>query len=1049
MLCFNYRMQKKFLDYLFSNKLTAILFLAFPIAMGIGTFLESFYSTTAAKIWIYNARWFELIMFLLMLNFFGNIIKYRLLKKDKWAVLLIHISLILIILGAFITRYFGYEGVMPIREGDQSNKIISEKTYLTVLVDGKVNGLIKRKKLINDVLFSEHTSNSLKWDQDFNKKKFTINYVNYIENAVEGLILDPKGDRFLKIVEASDGNRNEHFVKEGDVSSIKNILFTLNNPIEGAINIRSELGLYYIESPFSGTYTRMVDQYTGNFFEDDEQELEFRSLYSIPNFQFVIPDPPLRGNLGVIKSADEQSKKQDALFLSVTSEGETKDVTVFGGKGLVYDPINLKVGGLDFYISYGSIFLDLPFTVKLNDFVANKYPGTEKSYSSFESKVSVIDQSKSFDYNIYMNNILDYRGFRFFQASFDPDEKGTVLSVNHDLAGTTITYIGYILLYLSMCGIFFIGRTRFKTLSKSLSKLSKKKFTLFLFFSFLYTGNSQINHENSQNSKINFDSLIKVTAFPDDQANKFGSLVIQDLGGRMKPANTFSSELLRKVSKRDVFNGLSSDQVLLSITNNPSLWYNVPIIYLKRGNDSIRRIAGINEKDKYAPLVSFFDSQGNYKISKQLEDAYRTQTPNQFQKDFIELDRRVNLLYSALEGKVLRIFPVPNDSSNKWVSFPEIDQENFIGTDSLYVKNVLPLYFQALRLGKINGDFSQSDDLIESLKGFQKKHGSQVLPSISKINAEIQYNKYDIFKKLFSYYLYSGLLLFIVLIFQIFKKNKYLNYLKNILIGTIVFLFSLHTFGLFFRAFISGHAPWSDAYESMIYVSWATLFFGLVFGRKSSLTISATTFVSSMILMIAHWNWMDPSIANLQPVLNSYWLMIHVAVIVASYGPFTISMILGIISLFLIILLNKKNKIRIKHKIQELTIVNELSITIGLIMLTIGNFLGGMWANESWGRYWGWDPKETWALISIMVYAFVIHMRLVPGLGGKWLFNLMSIIAYSSILMTYFGVNFYLVGLHSYASGDKIITPNFVYYSILFVMVLGSLSKYFYNKHYN
>ena len=437
----------------------------------------------------------------------------------------------------------------------------------------------------------------------------------------------------------------------------------------------------------------------------------------------------------------------------------------------------------------------------------------------------------------------------------------------------------------------------------------------------------------------------------------------------------------------------------------------------------------------------------NIEIDKKTFKKYKAN--NQFQKDFIELDRRVNLLYSALEGKVLRIFPVPNDSSNKWVSFPEIDQENFIGTDSLYVKNVLPLYFQALRLGKINGDFSQSDDLIESLKGFQKKHGSQVLPSISKINAEIQYNKYDIFKKLFSYYLYSGLLLFIVLIFQIFKKNKYLNYLKNILIGTIVFLFSLHTFGLFFRAFISGHAPWSDAYESMIYVSWATLFFGLVFGRKSSLTISATTFVSSMILMIAHWNWMDPSIANLQPVLNSYWLMIHVAVIVASYGPFTISMILGIISLFLIILLNKKNKIRIKHKIQELTIVNELSITIGLIMLTIGNFLGGMWANESWGRYWGWDPKETWALISIMVYAFVIHMRLVPGLGGKWLFNLMSIIAYSSILMTYFGVNFYLVGLHSYASGDKIITPNFVYYSILFVMVLGSLSKYFYNKNYN
>ena len=1042
-------MQKKFLSYLFSNKLTAVLFIAFPVAMAVGTFLESFYSTTAAKIWVYNARWFELIMFLLMLNFFGNIFKYRLLKKDKWAVLLIHLSLILIILGAFITRYFGYEGVVSIREGDQTNKIISEKTYLTVLVDGEINGSIKRKKLDSEVLFSEHTSNYFKWDQYFNNKKFTISYLNYIENAVEGLILDPNGDRYLKVVEASDGNRNEHYIKEGEVSNIKNILFTLNNPIEGAINIRSELGLYYINSPFSGTYTRMVDQYSDVFDQNVEQELKLRSLYSIPNFQFVIPDPPLRGNLGVIKSADEQITKQDALFLSITSEGETKKINLIGGKGLVNDPVGLKVGGLDFYLSYGSKLIDLPFSIKLNDFIANKYPGTEKSFSSFKSKVSVTDQSESFDYDIYMNNILDYKGFRFFQASFDPDEKGTILSVNHDLIGTTVTYIGYILLYISMCGIFFIGRTRFKTLSKTLSKLSQKTFTLILFFAFFYNGNSQINKENLQTQKIDFDSLIKVTAFPDEQADKFGSLIIQDLGGRMKPANTFSSELLRKVSKRDQFNGLSSDQVLLSITNNPSIWYNVPIIYLKRGNDSIRTIAGINENDKYAPLVSFFDRQGNYKIASQLENAYRTQTPNQFQKDFIELDRRVNLLYSALEGKVLRIFPVPNDSLNKWVSFPEIDNVNFIGNDSLYVKNVLPLYFQALRLGKTNGDFSQSDELIESLKGFQRKYGSEVLPSTSKINAEILYNKYDIFKKLFSYYLYSGLLLFVVLIIRILRQNKYLDFIKNALIGIIIFLFSLHTFGLIFRGFISGHAPWSDGYESMIYVAWATLFFGLVFGRKSSLTISATTFVSSMILMIAHWNWMDPSIANLQPVLNSYWLMIHVAVIVASYGPFSISMIIGIISLLLIIILNNKNRTRVKAKIQELTIVNELSITIGLIMLTIGNFLGGMWANESWGRYWGWDPKETWALISIMVYAFVIHMRLIPGLRGKWLFNLMSIIAYSSILMTYFGVNFYLVGLHSYASGDKIITPNFVYYSIIFVIILGSISRYFYKKNYS
>ena len=234
----------------------------------------------------------------------------------------------------------------------------------------------------------------------------------------------------------------------------------------------------------------------------------------------------------------------------------------------------------------------------------------------------------------------------------------------------------------------------------------------------------------------------------------------------------------------------------------------------------------------------------------------------------------------------------------------------------------------------------------------------------------------------------------------------------------------------------------------MIYVAWATLFFGIVFGRKSKLTLASTAFVASMILMIAHWNWMDPQIANLQPVLDSYWLMIHVAVIVGSYGPFALGMIIGVVALLLMLFAKTKTAAKIKLHVKELTIVNELALTVGLIMLTIGNFLGGMWANESWGRYWGWDPKETWALISIMVYAFIIHMRLIPGLRGPWLFNLMSIVGFASIMMTYFGVNFYLVGLHSYASGDKIITPNFVYYSVAFVVLLGSVSYFRYKKLY-
>ena len=1040
-------MKKQLFKYLFSTRLTAVLFIFYPTAMAFGTFIESWYSTDTAKIWIYNARWFELIMVFMAINFFGNIFKYRLLRKEKWATLMIHLSFLLILLGAFVTRYIGYEGMMPIREGATENQFLTEKTYLTVYVDGEINEEPRRKKLESDLLLSEHVNNDFSWNNDFNGQDFSISFVDFMENATEGLVIDESGERYLKIVEAGDGNRHDHYLKEGEIANIHNILFTLNKFQAGAINIRLDAGLYFITSPFEGEYMRMADQFKGTLKADLESPLQLRSLYTLPNFQFVIPEPALRGKFDIVKAENQSNAIQNALRLEVSSQGEVESVTLLGGKGTSNDPKQITVAGLDFNLKFGSLSRELPFGITLNDFIAEKYPGTEKSYSSFMSKVTVVDKSP-FDYEVFMNHVLDHKGYRFFQASFNPDEKGTILSVNHDQWGTWITYTGYMLLYLSMIGIFFIGKTRFKDLSNSLDKinLKKKALTVGLILLGLSVFSVQAQDDaHGQKSAIDFDSIILVDAFSVTHAAKFGKLIIQDAGGRMKPANTFSSELLRKVSKSDTYKDLNSDQVLLSIMNNPAVWYNVPMIFLKRGNDSLRKLTGQTIKSKYAPLLSFFDNQGNYKLASQLEGAYREAVPNQFQKDFIELDRRVNLLYSALEGKIMRIFPLPNDENNKWVSFPELKEANFTGKDSLYVRNILPLYFQSLRLAQQDKDYTQAESLLESIYGFQKKFGSDVLPSEDRVEAEISYNKYDIFKKLYSWYIYAGTLFFVLLLIQIFKSNKIISVVVNGFKVLMVLLFVMHTGGLIARWYISGHAPWSDAYESMIYVAWATQFFGLAFGRKSALTMASTAFVAGMILMIAHWNWMDPAIANLVPVLDSYWLMIHVAVIVGSYGPFALSMIIGLVSLMLMLLVTKKNKEKIKLQIKELTIINELALTVGLIMLTIGNFLGGMWANESWGRYWGWDPKETWALISIMVYAFVIHMRLVPGLRGAWIFNLMSVVAFASILMTYFGVNFYLVGLHSYASGDKIITPSFIYYAIVIISILG-IASYFKSK---
>ena len=1045
-------MIKKIFSILFSTRLMAILFLSFAIAMGAGTFIESKYNTDTAKIWVYNAWWFEAIMVFFMINFIGNIKRYQLLKKEKWATLLLHLAFVFILLGAFVTRYISYEGMMPIREGAAENQVFSDKTFLTVFVDGEYKGEMKRRVFEKQLLLSPVTNNNFSISDKFADTEFKVEYKNFILGAKEVIKPDPKGILYFKIVEAGDGGRHEHLLKEGEIQNIHNVLFSLNKYTEGAININISGDTSTIQTPFEGNYMRMADKLQGKVTIGAAQPLMMRSLYTIGEMRFVFPDPAVKGVIGYDSKNDFKEKNhEDALVLNVSADGQQKEVTILGSKGKIGESKTVKIGNIEYTVFYGSKAYVLPFKIKLNDFIAKKYPGTEKSYSSFESQVTVQDSTKSFDARIFMNNVLDYKQFRFFQSSFDPDEKGTVLSVNHDFWGTAITYSGYFMLFFAMMSIMFTKYSRFADLKRKLEVVKAKKAKLLtilvLLLSFNGFAQGHDDHQHETPSEKQIDSLLNKYKVPEDHAAKFGRLIIQDAGGRMKPVNTFSSELLRKVSHMESYKGMNSDQVLLSMTQYAKLWIEVPLIYIKAGNDSIRKIIGVDKEAQYAPFISFFDEKGNYKLSPYLDDAFKNANPNQFEKDFIETDKKVNLMESALSGRILKIFPIPNHENNKWISYLELNESGMKGMDSTYTKSVLPLYFGTLTNAADTKNYKTANELLESINGFQKKFGAKVRPSEEKISLEILYNKSDIFKNLFMAYFTIGCLMLIFTILNIIFEKKILRITINSFHVIIGILFGLHTIGLIARWFISGHAPWSNAYESIIYVAWATMFFGLAFDRKSKLTVAASAFVTSMILFAAFMNWIDPEIANLQPVLNSYWLMIHVAVIVASYGPFALGMILGAVSLLLILCTNEKNKAKMDLNIQEITYINEMALTIGLIMLTIGNFLGGQWANESWGRYWGWDPKETWALISIMVYAFVIHARFVPSLRGKWFFNLMSMFAFVSILFTYYGVNFHLVGLHSYASGEAK-SLSWIWISLGAIALFGAISYPKYRKYY-
>jgi cytochrome c-type biogenesis protein CcsB len=404
----------------------------------------------------------------------------------------------------------------------------------------------------------------------------------------------------------------------------------------------------------------------------------------------------------------------------------------------------------------------------------------------------------------------------------------------------------------------------------------------------------------------------------------------------------------------------------------------------------------------------------------------------------MKVDERLNICYMIYTGEMLNIIPNPKDPKARWFN-PTDRPEGLSYEDSLMVTSIIPQYLNSIK----KGNYKTASELLEGLKTYQKKFGAAIMPPEKKIKAEILYNKLQIFDRLAMVYGLLGFIMIILLFIQIFKERKFINIAVKILLWITIAGFLLQTFGLGLRWYIAGHAPWSDGYESMVYIGWVTMLAGLLFSKRSLMTVAATTILTSIILMVAHLSWMDPEITNLVPVLKSYWLTIHVSVITASYGFLALGMLLGFINLILMILTGEKNLERMNKRITELTIINERTLIIGLYLLTIGTFLGGVWANESWGRYWGWDPKETWALISVLVYTFIVHMRFIPGLKSRFAFNFASLIGYFSILMTFFGVNYYLSGLHSYAKGDPAPIPQFVYYTIGIIIAIAVAA---YNK---
>lgn len=877
-----------------------ILLSVYALLLAAATFIESRYGSSAARTIVYNNMLFYLLQLVLIGNFIGVSLKTHLWKHRKYGALVFHWAFVVVLAGALITRIWGYEGIVHIREGEQTSQMITHQNYISGTVQYEGHSVNFEFPVDVNPLFTAPFSETV-----------------YLDGKKVGIYLDK--------------------VKYSSVQGTNHLL---------------EISL---------------------------------------------------------KSGDNE-----------------RSVSLSGKDYQRGESVSVQLGDVNISVAYGAVFKTLPFEIRLKDFRLVRYPGSH-SPSSFESDLVLISGKKNREEKIYMNKVLYEQNYRLYQSLYDTDELGTVLSVNNDTFGTAVTYTGYGMLLLGMILIFMHKDSRFRILNRQLSALagSKKIIVLFCLFAVSVSVPAQ---------EITIGDLRKSVP-PVSIADQWGQLQVQNPSGRIEPVDTYTASLLRKVYRKDSFHGLTSEQVVLGFIFDAGYWNRVPVI--RQTNSELHRLLGTSGKE--IAFYDLFDDKGAYKLAELVEKIYMkpAASRSRLEKYILKLDEKVNILYALQQGKMFALFPRPEDKEGKWVSAGD-DLTAFSGKDSLFVSKIMLWYSDELIRSRVNGDWKTPSDIVGMIDVYQKARTQVPVLTSRQLKTELFYNKANLFFVSAIGYLLAGIFLLVsMLMFRAkpVRSRKRIVYLSG---GLVILLFLLQTCGIGLRWYISGQAPWSNAYESMIYIGWATLFAGLLFVRRSGLVLALAAFFAGVILFVANLNWMDPEITPLVPVLKSYWLMIHVAVITASYGFFGMSFLIGVLTLFFIIRDNKSVEIK------ELRIINEMSLHIGVCLLTAGTFLGAVWANESWGRYWGWDPKETWALITLIVYAMIIHARFLPRLRSDYAFSVMSVYGLLSVLMTYFGVNYYLTGLHSYGSGDvppAVDIIGLVYVAITVLVVIAAKKK--------
>ncbi len=1039
----------KLTNALFSMRAMALGMLVFLVAIARATFIESTYGVQSAKVLIYNALWFEILLAFLSVNLIANIIRYKMWVKEKISVLLFHLSFLIIILGAFVTRNYGFEGRMSIREGEASNFIYTSEPYLWIIIDNKYQyysdpiyqsayNPFYRKILGSDV---NHFTMDFKIPN--HATPIHVEHVKFHSKHKDSLMIHPKyKSTALDIV--TDGMKS-NYVVTGEKAVIAGVEIAFSTEKSAGINVIERKGDLFMRPALDMQFIPMKEmqkaRQTGAAIPDSAyvhvkagEEVPFATttLYQIAGSQFVFKQAIKNAGKELVPTG-KKDQGLDYLTIRMTDGNQSKLIRLAGGMNEVPVSTIVEFNGVSYDLRYGMRNREIPFSVKCDDFMLDRYPGSDVP-SSYASDLRIIDPKNgvSKKQRVFMNHVIDHDGYRFFQSAYDPDEKGTILSVNHDEWGTNITYLGYLLMTIGMIMSLFAKQSRFTDLLKKLKKSAALTVGIvaLLIPNFISAQESSHKHAAHQHKHQQED---KVVAAPkqtpifisEEQADEVARLLVQDFDGRIIPLHTLCDNLLRKIYRKNKFEGHNAVQTIMSIHLSPDAWVDKKVIQIP---------TAVREKLQLSDYASFRDltlDNGQFKWINEYNVALQKPESgqNEFQKKLIKLVEKHQVFLGMLQWYYMKIVPLKNDPKQQWYNPFSPD---LLKADTTSARTAV------MFVGSLLENNANSPALLQQLKSLQRRLARpDILPSENHVSVEISYNKMGIFKNTEYTYLLIGFILMILFFIKTLanpseKGVKRFALIRKILVAILVVFFLYHGAGLAMRWYISGHAPWSNGYEAVVFIAWSTMIAGFIFSRSNPAILAGTTILAAFMIFVTELNLLDPEITPLQPVLKSYWLMIHVAVITSSYGFLGLAFILGIFNLFLYIARNQTNNSKIMRNINELTYVSELTMTIGLFMLTIGTFLGGIWANESWGRYWGWDPKETWALVSVLVYAIILHLRFIPGLKGKFAFNVASVWGYGAIIFTFLGVNFILVGLHSYAQGDGAVSfPWYVWVTVL------------------